>query len=172
MRLFVAVSFDKAVQKELQTLQDRLRRQGRGSFTRPENWHLTLAFLGEVPEERLEAVCRAMDSVAVPPLRLRFARVGRFRRDEGDVVWVAPEENRALITLWQELSAALEKEGFRLEKRSFVPHVTLCRRFRAGGSYDAAAALSRPFTACADHISLMLSELRDGRRQYREMHRR
>ena len=61
MRLFLAIQLSPAVREALLTAQDALRRQGRGSFPPPENLHLTLAFLGEVPETRLGVVQEAME---------------------------------------------------------------------------------------------------------------
>ena len=62
MRLFVAIRPSPAVRDVLLDAEAALRRQGRGTFTRPENLHLTLAFLGEAEsaapaQAALEAAC-------------------------------------------------------------------------------------------------------------------
>ena len=61
MRLFLAVNFDDATKHRIQAVQQRLREVAQGDFSRPENLHLTLAFLGEVPAQKAAAACRAMD---------------------------------------------------------------------------------------------------------------
>ena len=50
MRLFVAIQFSPAVRSTLLEAVETLRRQGSGRFTRPENLHLTLAFIGETED--------------------------------------------------------------------------------------------------------------------------
>ena len=58
MRLFVAIRFSPAVEEALWTAVGDLRRQGAGTFTRRENLHLTLAFIGET--DRLEDARQAV----------------------------------------------------------------------------------------------------------------
>ena len=69
MRLFIAVRFSNHIQKSLQQTMADLRRQGvRGNFSRVENLHLTLAFLGEVQDP--EPVCEAINAAAAAPFSL------------------------------------------------------------------------------------------------------
>ena len=64
MRLFVAILFPEPVRKALMDTMAQMRAQGaHGNFTRPENLHLTLAFLGETGAEGCRAAVRAVDSV-------------------------------------------------------------------------------------------------------------
>ena len=79
MRLFIAVDFKEETVEELLAVQERLRGIAQGTFTRPCNLHLTLAFLGEQPPARLSAARRAVEQLALPPLELRFDRTGSFR---------------------------------------------------------------------------------------------
>ena len=68
MRLFIAINFDPETKRKLLEVQHRLRELGKGNFSREDNLHLTLAFIGEVPMERLEDVKAAMDQVKFPPV--------------------------------------------------------------------------------------------------------
>ena len=53
MRLFIAINFNTETCTQLLALRDELRIESqRGSFTAPENLHLTLVFLGECDEDR------------------------------------------------------------------------------------------------------------------------
>ena len=72
MRLFVAIEFDEKTKSKMIDVQDQLRAAVlHGNFSRPENLHLTLAFLGEVPEERVGGIIRAMaNMMSVPVLGL------------------------------------------------------------------------------------------------------
>ena len=83
MRLFIAINFDPDTKEKLLDVQRRLKACASGNFTRPENLHLTVAFLGEVGEA--SDVKRAISDRFVQPVALEFDRVGTFRRD---LYWV------------------------------------------------------------------------------------
>lgn len=172
MRLFIAVNFDPGTVGQMLAVQRRLRALGAGNFSRPENLHLTLAFLGEVPPARLADVRAAMDGVDVLPMALTFDRVGRFKRDGGDIWWIGLEENARLLSLQQALSDRLADACFAVERRRFSPHITLAREARLTARPDDGALLERPFTARADAISLMRSDRIAGRLTYTELYQK
>ena len=172
MRLFIAINFDGQTKEKILAVQDRLREQGQGKFTRRENLHLTLAFLGEVPPGRVEAIHRAMDHTAISPLSLTFDHTGRFRQEGGDLWWLGLGENEALMALQQELAGHLSTEGFPLESRPFAPHITLARQVRLTASAHPDQLLGEPFSTQIHAISLMHSQQIGGRLTYTELHRR
>lgn len=130
-RLFFALWPDTTVQQEaFARVQANLRRGG-GRPVRPENFHLTLAFLGEVSSEGRVCVERAADRVQAPPFELVLERIGYWRRAR--VVWLGPAERSpeppALVpALW----SALEACGHAPETRPFFPHLTLVRKANRG----------------------------------------
>ncbi len=100
-----------------------------GRVTRRETIHLTLAFLGEVDEQRLPSVIRAARNAAgqVHVLAVEQARYWQHNR----IVWVGPNEMpAALAELAGDLKRQLERDGFQLEARAFQAHVTLVRKAR------------------------------------------
>jgi 2'-5' RNA ligase len=169
VRLFIAVNFDSGTLCRLSALQRRLAELGRGNFSREENLHLTLAFLGEVAVSRADAVRAAMDNTGFEPLTLVFERTGCFGRQGGSVFWVGIAKNPALFALQRELSANLAAEGFALESRRFEPHVTLAREFVP---YGGEKLTFEPFSTRAEAMSLMVSERVGGRLRYREIYRK
>ncbi|ADY55344.1 2'-5' RNA ligase [Syntrophobotulus glycolicus DSM 8271] len=170
MRLFLAINFDAQTKEHILAVQGRLREAGRGSFSHPENLHLTLAFLGEVEPRREAAAREALDSTAVPPMKLIFDHAGRFRREGGDIWWLGLGTNKALITLQKELSAHLQGKGFILENRRFSPHITLARQVLLHKALDESQLLGIPFGTEADTVSLMLSERVNGKLTYTQRH--
>ncbi len=170
MRLFIAVCFDDRTIETLRSVQRRLREWGHGNFSRPENLHLTLAFLGEVDPHRLEAVHAAMDSVTMPDLRLQFTHTGRFRRKDGDIWWVGLAPNRALSQLHHALAQQLALRGFILEARQFSPHITLARQLLLHREPNQAHLLGAPFETSADTLSLMRSHRVNGILTYTEQY--
>ena len=170
MRLFIAINFDEHCKAEMIEVQDRLRSLGRGRFSTPENLHLTLAFLGEIPESRVDDIKAAMDSVDVPGQTLVFERVGCFRRDS-ELWWIGLKKTPALMKLHKDLSEALTAYGFSLEKRAFKPHITLAREMHIGRT-DSKDLLPVPFDTRVDAMSLMLSHRPNGKLTYTELYRR
>ena len=159
MRLFVAVRPEGLSREVLEQAQRALRRQGRGTFPHPAGLHLTLAFLGQT--ERLDAACSALETLARSGRFLLTAEgLGRF----GDTWWAGTAPCPALETLAASARRALEEAGFSLEKRPFVPHITLARHYRPKGEMP---QLSLPPVEMAVREVLLLESLqREGRSVY------
>ena len=168
MRLFIAINFDEDVKARMLEVQDKLRCKGRGRFTTPENLHLTLAFLGEAPEERIPEIKAVLDSLTVPEMTLRFSKVGCFRRD-AELWWIGAEENKALSALQRQLIAGLKASGFDPDDKRFKPHITLAREMHIG-TVDSGELLPEPFTAVVSSVSLMLSHRPNGKLTYTELY--
>jgi 2'-5' RNA ligase len=151
-RLFVALEPPEPVRRRLAAVADELRRAaGRAGdevrWVRPENVHLTLQFLGAVPEERVAAVEAALRDAAAGgrPLSLSLHGAGGFpnaRRPR--VLWAGLEGDLApLAALAADLGARLAKLGFPPEDRPFSPHLTLGRAREGRGAPGLAGALAR-----------------------------
>src|SRR5207249_6674648 len=81
LRTFIAVGIDRFSRDRLAGLQQRLAESVTGvKWAAPDNWHLTLLFLGEVDERDVVAVCRAVGSVCqnVPAFSMTVAGTGAF----------------------------------------------------------------------------------------------
>ena len=170
MRLFIAVNFDEKVKDRISSIQNELRQVAEGNFSRRDNFHLTLAFLGEQDEERAEMVKRIMRTLTVKPMTLVFTKTGCFNRPQGDVWWLGPEKNEQLFSLQQELADKLRRFGFDLEDRPYSPHITLARKVRLRPQ-SKPPLLKEKFSATAEHVSLMLSHRVDGKLTYTEIFR-
>ena len=101
-----------------------------GRVVPPENWHVTLRFLGPVDEPVLDRVIAGLDAVERPgPFTARLAGLGAFPRpSRASVLWVGidrgEEEIGRLAGLVEEVA---ESSGFEAEGRPFHPHLTLSR---------------------------------------------
>ena len=172
MRLFISINFGERELDALEAARERLRAAaGRANYSRRENLHLTLAFLGEQPEASLPALRNAMTASAAQaaPFTLRFDRQGRFRREGGDIFWLAPADCPVLMRLRERLAAELGARGFRLEERRFSPHLTLARQVRPG--VRPGPLFDAPLPCRVRAMSLMLSERPGGRLTYTELFR-
>ncbi len=152
MRLFSARLPDKELKGALRSVQNELRRRGvEGNYTRGDNLHLTLAFIGDYPDP--EAVLDAMEGVCFEPLPLKLSGVGAF----GDTWWAGLEASAELDALVRRLHHALAEKEIPFDRKAFRPHVTLIRKpsFRRDPRLE---TLSVPAAETAvGRISLMLS---------------
>ena len=136
MRLFVALLLSEEMKDALCESQQALREHARGgNFSRRENLHLTLAFLGDCPPSAVPRIRRAMETAAgtAEPFSLALERMGRFRRGGADLWWAGVKKQPALTNLAVNLQAALRSGGFPLEDRPFAAHLTLARQVDAPG---------------------------------------
>ena len=171
MRLFIAVLLSDDVKIALQKLQDQIKSQVyKGSFTRPENFHLTLAFLGETPESRVAVLHRIIQEINFLPFEITFNRTGFFKHGGKELWWAGINANDPMLSqlksLHEQLINRLEKEGFPVDKRSFNTHITLGREIK----HSKPIALEfQSIKVSVDRISLMKSERTGGVLQYTEL---
>ena len=109
----------------------RLVPPGTGRPQRPDQLHLTLEFLGDVPEPRLGSVLEVGEAVAgsTTPFEIALDRLEHWQRPQVLCLTasVVPEP---LAELVRSLRSALSARGFDPEQRVFRPHLTLARKVR------------------------------------------
>ena len=172
MRLFIAIELPDALREALRRSLDPLE-QGwtRGRGLDPAGYHLTLAFLGEQPRQRLEAVTEAMDRFECPAFRAHIGGWGLFPQRGGGVLWRqvrAPE----LEEMQDKLTRTLDRAGFALENRPFAPHITLARRVVLPPELERnlSAMTPRPLPFRVEGMSLMCSRLSQQGASYQRLY--
>ncbi|RRR96090.1 RNA 2',3'-cyclic phosphodiesterase [Glycomyces terrestris] len=101
-----------------------------GRLVRSENWHLTLAFLGEVPESRCAETAEVIAAAAreAAPMRLCVSGGGRFGRGRYSVVYAGLDGDvAALVDLVHSIRAGLLAGNLPVDQKQYRPHVTLAR---------------------------------------------
>ncbi|HBO83606.1 MAG: 2'-5' RNA ligase [Deltaproteobacteria bacterium GWC2_42_11] len=132
-RLFIAIELPDHIIRKLKELQDSLKKEVKGkiSWSKPENIHLTLIFLGDVSEEKVEGIkasikgaCEGINQFILLP-----EGIGCFPDIKNPrVIWVGIKtENNLLNDIFERLGAGLQDIGFEKESRKFHPHLTLGR---------------------------------------------
>jgi len=132
VRTFIAIALPEEVQEYLGRWQERLKAAGANvKWTRPEQIHLTLAFLGNVPAEELDALAEAVRGAVAGfgPLRLRATGTGQFPPGgRPRVLWVGVRaEAGDLMGLQQALARAAAPFAEKQDRRAYHPHLTLGR---------------------------------------------
>lgn len=132
MRTFIAIELDNHIKDKLNELIQKLERhQCRIKWTKAHAMHLTLKFLGEIPEEKAGPIGEALSSAVKDyhSFTLHIKGTGTFpvHSRHPRVLWVDIQKNETLQSLQKTLDKKLEKLGFPREKRKFHPHLTLGR---------------------------------------------
>lgn len=130
MRLFIGIAPDDAVRDALAESAARMRRAASGRYADASLYHLTLAFLGDVGEDSLPVIQRAvmMAVRGMAPFDLVLAEAGLF----DTILWRGVAASPALDALADQLRAALDTSGIYYDARPFRPHFTLGRDLKAG----------------------------------------
>lgn len=124
MRAFLALDLPEAQRVALRFQQFLLPLP---SKVEPENFHLTLLFLGEQPVAVLEALHDRLCDLRQPPFALTLQGFGLFGGAKARVAWAGVAACEALAQLQAKCASAAALAGARFDARKFVPHVTLGR---------------------------------------------
>lgn len=180
IRAFIAIEIPDEVRVALDHVLSRLRRTGAHvSWVRPENIHLTLVFLGDVPSDRIPDIQYELDRVATSAsaFEMMVEGVGSFGSPKAPrVIWAGvTESSGSLIALQRDLAAALRALGIPVESRPFHAHLTLGRmRSRRGAAALTSALSSASVTVHGlvrvDRVSLFESRLHPEGARYTILH--
>ena len=128
-RIFIAINFPPGIKKELLLYQKRWENLP-VRWTREDNLHITLVFLGYVREENLLEILEVVKKIAKDnqPFSLHFQRIslGPPKRPPR-MIWIEGEESRELTLLRNDLEKELTGLKSKEENRKFKPHMTLGR---------------------------------------------
>lgn len=151
MRLFIAIEIPETVKAELNELQVELRRAGAEvGWTKPENIHLTLRFLGETGEDMLDDLKRICSQTAAEfqPFKLQTKDIGYFPSfRQPRVLWAGlGGEIETAKELQKRLEERLISIGYDQQDNPFKPHLTI-GRVKSGKNV-------KPLVAAADMYPL------------------
>ncbi|MFB3904667.1 MAG: RNA 2',3'-cyclic phosphodiesterase [Acidobacteriota bacterium] len=178
IRSFVAVSLPPEVRARLEEYGKELKSLGLyGTYPKADSFHLTLKFLGNIPEQKVDPVGAALERavVGIAPFQLQVRGLGVFPNpSSARVVWIGVEQSEPLALLQERVEQGLESLEFPREDRPFRPHLTLAR-LKSKDNLKALQAYLREVgpsaaagTVPVDEIALFRSDLRpDGARYTR-----
>ncbi len=132
LRTFLAFGLPSGVTRRVAAIQRDLAARGlKMKWIRPENVHLTIKFLGNVPVAELEKVAQAASDITArsAPMSLRLQGLGVFPGiKRPNVLWTGlTGDNRSLIEFHDRLEEALAGAGFEKDRRAFKAHLTIAR---------------------------------------------
>lgn len=152
-RLFFALWPDDATREALRRATRAVVRRCGGRPVSPDNYHITLAFLGNVADEHFDAIVTAAHGVPLDPLALTLERYGYYPVPQ--VLWIGPAETpEDLRRLSRGLWSAMAPAGLAPDPRPFHAHLTLARKV----STEPELVPPRPLAWPVDGFALVESE--------------
>jgi len=169
MRCFLAIELDDVIKAQLGLAQSYFKDlAGKVSWVKPQQIHLTVKFLGEVPEEKIDQAARILQQCAgeVSPFEFSIEGLGAFPPSGRQirVLWVGMTTPAELVKLNDLCQEAFVELGCPAERRKFTPHLTIARvrQTEQADAFRRIIAEHKDFTAgtqYADHVVLYSSQL-------------
>ena len=170
MRLFVAAELPIELVEALSETSARLRSCVKGRYVGSDSFHVTLAFLGSVPAQRVEDVAAALDRGCWGhgAVDVTLGELGSFGKRGAATLWQGLKPEDTLRDLAGDVRAALGTAGFEFDAKAFRAHITLMRKadLTGGALPSAAVAAGRIET-----VTLFSSDLSGDRPRYEPLHR-
>jgi len=124
IRLFTALEIPDEIAERLV----RLQRGIEGTrWIEPSDFHITLRFIGDIPEDVADDVDAALAEIPFKPFELELEGVGAFGGAKPHAVWAGVRMTEPLRLLQQRHESAIRRVGLPPETRNYTPHVTLAR---------------------------------------------
>lgn len=160
-RLFVAIDIPQSVRTNLSLLQCGVPG---ARWVVPANFHLTLRFIGDVPQPAIGDLAVKLSQIKAPGFRIVLEGVGSFGTGRTkSVLWVGVQRSDALRFVRDKVDRAVVSAGLGPDGRKFSPHVTLAYARQAPTSRQARwltdHALFRSQPIEVSRFSMMESQL-------------
>ncbi len=182
MRIFIALDIPFEIRARIVEHMERARPYAAGArWARAEGLHVTLKFVGEVKDEKLQQIKTALATVKAAPFDVSFADAGFFPGAKSPrVFWIGVQGGEALTQLAATIDTATHSAGIAKEERAYSPHLTLARagsapdgrdQLKPLASFLAADPAPQFGTMTAREFWLYRSELARGGAKYTKLER-
>jgi 2'-5' RNA ligase len=127
IRCFIAIDFPDEILKEVARIQEELEKiKFNGKIVELENLHLTLKFMGEVDDLKLEKIKNKLNEIKFKPFEVKLGEIGVFNiRGRPNIVWIKLE-GKEIWDLQKQIDGKMREIGFEMEER-FMSHITIAR---------------------------------------------
>lgn len=180
MRIFLAVTLPDEIKSALADVSRKLQTSCADvKWTRSENYHITVKFLGDMKPEMLDSVIGCVKTAVkdIRPFSIRISGAGAFmKRGIPGVIWIGTQDDSGQLGIISgRIDDLLSDLGFEKENRAFSAHITLGRARSAGGAdklRDLLNSMKDTGIGClsVNSISVMKSDLRSDGPVYSTLH--
>ncbi|MEG9298639.1 RNA 2',3'-cyclic phosphodiesterase [Mangrovibacillus sp. Mu-81] len=136
---FFALSLPDDMKEVIHEMTAPMRkREAFKKWVHPDDYHITLAFLGNAPQDDLESAIDKAESTLCnrEGFTLSCNRFGTFgKEDQPRILWMGVNPCSGLHQIREEVYGACEEAGFQLDTRPFAPHITIGRKWNLPTSF-------------------------------------
>ncbi|WP_335871321.1 RNA 2',3'-cyclic phosphodiesterase [Bacillus sp. 2205SS5-2] len=128
---FLALPLTSSLKQEIHWWTAKIQRDWPFlQWVHPQDYHLTLIFLGKATSKQLESICQKLKEVPYDRFKIQIHEIGTFGNEEKPrILWAGVEDNPVLCSLQAYVYTVCKQEGIPLEARQFTPHITLARKW-------------------------------------------
>ncbi|WP_068083985.1 RNA 2',3'-cyclic phosphodiesterase [Polycladidibacter stylochi] len=137
-RLFTGLEIPSTIATQLSLLRGGLRG---ARWIDPENYHITLRYMGEVDDRIADEVAFELGRVRREPVSLTIQELGSFGSGKPHSLWAGVKPCPALFEMQAEQERILRRLGFAAQTRRYTPHITLAR-LKGTSDHEVASWLS------------------------------
>lgn len=171
MRCFIAIELDSETRGILSEAQKVLLDLGvKGNFTRPDNLHLTLKFLGEIDDSVFDRTSKLIKNIAAKyqAFVLTMDKFGKFDRGNRKIIWAGLHKSTELEALYEDIDTGITEIMPIAREKYYTPHITLAREaLLTDGALNNSLIIDKlKHSFYASGISLMESTRENGKLVY------
>ena len=128
----MALNLTEQVKEHIYNLQNeiKLTNRGKGTWSSPENFHISLAFLDEITRDQADILARILKTITVnhKPFELTLNRLGYFGDESSATVWCSVNPDNNLKALVSDVYKAVRDARIKFDSKPFKAHITLGRK--------------------------------------------
>jgi len=138
MRLFISINCNDETKSHLLYVQEKIKSQAiSGNFTRPENLHMTLIFLGEIKGADIPLICSIIKNATRQQelsSNLILSKADCFKHFNRELWWVGADSSDPFLYILrgirQKIANGLSEKNIFFDNKQFKPHITLGREIK------------------------------------------
>lgn len=142
---FIGINIPKAAAKELAEARGQWNLQSHKKYTRPQDMHITLLFIGSAEETRLQEAAQALEEISQAPFDLAINGVKTFGNPQTPrIIYAAIADSAPLMELQEKVREITQKFNLSSDQKPFVPHITLAAKWAGGSEMEEAPVFKMP----------------------------
>ncbi|HSP21902.1 MAG TPA: RNA 2',3'-cyclic phosphodiesterase [Planococcus sp. (in: firmicutes)] len=142
---FIGINVPEAAARQLAEARGHWGLHSHKKYTRPQDMHVTLLFIGSAEEHQLQAAAQALEDISHAAFDLSIAGVKLFGNPQTPrIIYAAIMDSAPLMELQEKVKETVEKFDLSPDKKPFVPHITLAAKWAGGAEMETVQALELP----------------------------
>lgn len=175
IRSFIALPVSKDIANELGDLAAKMSYQDKSNaikWVNQENYHITLAFLGEQSISELDTFAERLDEqLTQTEFLLNLSHLSPFPETKPKRLAAMVEKNDTIVATHKQVISSLHASGIQFDKRKFIPHLTLGRYRNTRNTYAGTIPMNVSYEAYIDEVVLYQSTLTSAGAEYEPIYR-